>query len=166
MNRMPTMQEMRRLHAAGKLEGPEKQYFQPTKPIEELYDIITDPHEIHNLAGDPQYADVLQHMGGVLLNWMRDTGDVGLIPELDFDEMKRPGDGFEVTGEPRFAPQKKRFSRAVSVTINCATPGASIAYRTDGKEDKIGWKLYREPVTLRPGQVLLAQATRLGFTES
>ena len=166
MNQMPTMQELRRLHAAGKLEGPEKQYFQPTKPIEELYDITADPHEIHNLAGDPHYGDVLQHMGGVLLEWMKTTGDVGLIPELDFDEMKRSGDVFEVTGEPRFAPRKKRFSRAVTVTIHCATPGASIAYRTDGKEDKTGWKLYREPVTLRPGQLLLAQAARLGFTDS
>ena len=44
MNQMPTMQEMRRLFAEGKLKGPQLQYFERPKPIEELYDTTVDPH--------------------------------------------------------------------------------------------------------------------------
>jgi len=166
MNQMPTMQEMRRLNAEGRLQGPEKYYFLPTKPVEELYDTASDPHEIRNLAGDPQYADVLGRLRGALVDWMESVGDVGLIPEPDFDEMKRPGDEYEVTAEPGFSPMKKFFSSTATVSISCPTPGASIAWRTGGEEVSPGWQLYSEPVTLMSGQVLSAKACRLGFSDS
>jgi len=166
MNQMPTMREMRRLNAEGRLQRPEKYYFLPTKPVEELYDTARDPHEVHNLAGDPQYQDELLRLRGALLEWMRAVGDVGLIPEPDFDEMKRPGDEYEVTAEPGFSSMKKFFSSTVTVSLSCPTDGASIAYQVDLKDEKTGWQLYSEPVTLQPGQVLSARACRLGFNDS
>ena len=45
MEQMPTMKEMRRLEAEGKLAGPERLFFRGTKPVEELYDLESDPHE-------------------------------------------------------------------------------------------------------------------------
>jgi uncharacterized sulfatase len=89
MNLMPSMKEMRRLFAEGKLKGAELQYFEPTKPLEELYDTEADPHEVHNLAGDPKYRDVLTRMRQAHLDWARETGDVGLIPEPIFDRLKQ-----------------------------------------------------------------------------
>ena len=38
MDEMPTMKEWRRLAAAGELERSAAIFFQPTKPVEELYD--------------------------------------------------------------------------------------------------------------------------------
>ena len=76
-----TMGELRRLHEAGKLPPAAEYYFSPTKPVEELYDCKNDPHNINNLAADPAYADVLQRMRKVHLQWVQDTKDVGLIPE-------------------------------------------------------------------------------------
>src|SRR5690606_2342912 len=69
MNKMPTMIEMRRLHAAGKLKGAEKLYFRETKPVEELYDTAADPHEIRNLAEDPQHQQTLARLRKVLEDW-------------------------------------------------------------------------------------------------
>jgi uncharacterized sulfatase len=89
MNQMPTMKEMRRLFAEGKLKGAELQYFEPAKPLEELYDTEADPHEVHNLAGDPKYRDVLTRLRQAHLDWARETGDVGLIPEPIFDRLKQ-----------------------------------------------------------------------------
>ena len=168
MNQMPTMQEMRRLNAAGKLKGPKKQYFEPTKPVEELYDTLSDPHEVKNLAGDRQYKDVLERMRNVHLEWVKKTGDIGLIPEPEFDEMKRPGGVSRKTADPWFVRSSPTGSGGQDyITINCATTDASIAYRIDEKGgEKTGWKVYTKHVRLKPGQVMHARACRIGFKDS
>jgi len=168
MNQMPTMQEMRRLNAEGKLEGPQKQYFEETKPVEELYDTATDPHEVKNLADDPKYKDVLRRMRVIHAKWVRETKDMGLIPEPEFDEMKRPGGKYEKTADPVFwAPEWQPEEAARRVTIACPTPGSSIVYRIsgDGQTDS-AWRLYTKSLWLTPGKVLHAKACRIGFKDS
>jgi len=91
MNQMPTMQEWRRVHDEGGLVFPQTTYFEPTKPVEELYDTETDPHETVNLAGDSQYAATLARMRAALDAWLVDVGDIGLIPEPEFESVIRPG---------------------------------------------------------------------------
>jgi arylsulfatase A-like enzyme len=59
--------------------------FWNTKPVEELYDIEKDPWEIHNLAYDPAYKDVVVRMRNALTGWIREVRDVGLIPETEYD---------------------------------------------------------------------------------
>jgi len=167
MNRMPAMQEMRRLNAEGKLKGAQRQYFEPTKPVEELYDTLNDPHEVRNLANDPQYKDVLKRMREAHKDWVMETSDVGLIPEPEFDDMKRPGGEWQKTATPKFSLATEASGEGKHFAITCATEGASIAYRIGGGwKEKAGWKLYTEPVLLKPGQSLYAEACRLGFKDS
>jgi len=168
MNQMPTMQEMRRLNAEGRLEGPQKQYFEPTKPVEELYDTATDPHEVKNLAGDPKYKDVLRRMQVIHAKWVRETRDMGLIPEPEFDEMKRPGGKYEKTAKPIFwAPEWQPGEAVRRVTIVCPTAGSSIVYRIsdDGQTDSL-WRLYTKSVWLAKGKILHTKACRIGFKDS
>lgn len=42
---------------------------------EQLYDLIFDPNEAHNLAGDPSMAKIRADMRSRLERWMRATGD-------------------------------------------------------------------------------------------
>ncbi len=159
---------MRRLNAEGKLKGPQKQYFEETKPVEELYDTATDPHEVKNLADNPKYKDVLRRMRVIHAKWVRETGDMGLIPEPEFDEMKRPGGKYEKTADPIFWAPKWQPGEAVRrVTIACPTAGASIVYRIsgDGQNDS-AWRLYTKSVWLTQGKVLHAKACRIGFKDS
>lgn len=79
--RTPTRGELRRLAAEGKLFGHEKTLMQPTKPIEELYDTKADPYELHNLAGDPEYAPVLDRLRRELRRWLASSPDACLLPE-------------------------------------------------------------------------------------
>lgn len=44
------------------------------RQVDELYDMQADPLELENLAVDPDHADAVEEMRGVLLAWMRDTG--------------------------------------------------------------------------------------------
>jgi hypothetical protein len=162
MNQMPTMQEMRRLSAAGKLKGPQMQYFEETKPVEELYDTASDPYEVRNLAADPRYWDVLERMRKAHIKWVKETGDIGRIPEPEFDEMKRPGGQWQKTTTPTFG-YTRTSGEDKHITITCATEGASIAYRI-GKGS--GWKLYTEPIPLKTGRVLYSKACRIGFRDS
>jgi uncharacterized sulfatase len=160
MNQMPTMQEWRRLNAEGKLTGPQKLFFRESKPIEELYDCIEDPDEINNLAGDPLHQEVLKRLRGEHRKWMEETGDVGLIPEPEFDAMKWPKGKPETTALPYF------INKGEKIEIGCLTPGASITYRMDDNfKAKTGWQLYTAP-SERAGQTITAKACRIGFSGS
>ncbi|MEQ9379344.1 MAG: sulfatase, partial [Pirellulales bacterium] len=76
-----TMHEIRRLHARGELPPASELFMADHKPAEELYDLANDPHEINNLASDPAYLDTLNTLRNAHLDWVRDTRDLGLIPE-------------------------------------------------------------------------------------
>lgn len=92
MDEMPTMREMRRLHAAGRLHGPPAHFFLEVKPAEELYDTQTDPYEINNLADDPAHGETLAKMRGAHLAWMSETKDLGLLPEPELLRLREACD--------------------------------------------------------------------------
>ena len=51
------------------------------RPAEELYDLETDPAEVHNLAGDPAYARLLEDFRARLAAWRAEQGDDRTGPE-------------------------------------------------------------------------------------
>jgi N-sulfoglucosamine sulfohydrolase len=163
MDEMPTMKEWRRLAAAGELEGPPAIFFQPKKPVEELYDTQTDLFEVNNLAGDEKYAGVLARLRAAHEKWRADTGDVGLIPEAELNEQRRPGGKWSVTAEPKIDVGNGK------ATLSCPTEGASIAYRV-GKQLSSGeaghWNLYSQPVSISAGETIQCKACRLGYRDS
>ena len=84
-----TMNELRRLHEAGKLPPKAEFFFSQTKPVEELYDCNADPYEVNNLAKDPEYGNILKRMRQAHLDWVQDTRDLGLIPEPILTERRQ-----------------------------------------------------------------------------
>jgi uncharacterized sulfatase len=80
-----TMKEIRRVHAAGNMPEAAALFMAPVKPAEELYDLKKDPHEIRNLAGQPKHIERLKRMREAHLQWVRDTGDLGLLPEAEIE---------------------------------------------------------------------------------
>jgi len=58
--------------------------FWETKPAEELYNVTTDPHEVKNLADDPEYWETLIRMRQALKNRITEIHDIGFIPEGEF----------------------------------------------------------------------------------
>ena len=80
-----TMMEIRRAEKERTLTEIGKLFSASRKPVEELYDVQEDPHEIRNLASDPKYAQKLIKMRKSLAKWQRDIGDIGLIPEAEIE---------------------------------------------------------------------------------
>jgi uncharacterized sulfatase len=80
-----TMKEIRRCERAGELTEAMELFSTDRKPVEELYDLQSDPHEINNLALEPAAADKLAELRGALAEWQIRIGDVGLIPEPEIE---------------------------------------------------------------------------------
>ena len=83
MDMLDTSKELRRLQAAGALKGGHAFFMADGKPVEELYDLRNDPHELVNLAESPAHRETLETLRGAHLDWVRSTVDTGLIPESD-----------------------------------------------------------------------------------
>ena len=65
------------------------------RPAEELYDLGSDPDELHNLAGQPATTKTQSELRGELDEWMKSQGDKGTVfgkPRLlsDPEEMETP----------------------------------------------------------------------------
>jgi N-sulfoglucosamine sulfohydrolase len=50
---------------------------------EELYDLASDPHEIHNLIGRPAFASIHDDLRQRLDDWIVESGDLGFEPDSD-----------------------------------------------------------------------------------
>lgn len=77
--------QWRELHKAGKLRGAEKQFFE-AKPIEQLFDCETDPHQVNNLASDPNYQDVLLDLRSRMQRKVKQLPDLSFYPESHLTE--------------------------------------------------------------------------------
>ena len=78
--KMLAYQQWRTLYREGKLNAAQRQFFEP-KPVETLYDVEADPHEINNLAGDSAHADVLADLRGRLQERVKGLPDLSFYPE-------------------------------------------------------------------------------------
>lgn len=62
----PALHIMRVLKWQGRLTPEQAFFFLDRKPGEELYDLINDPHELNNLAKDPEYFQVKNSLENIL----------------------------------------------------------------------------------------------------
>ena len=86
MFQTPTTRIWKEMFDQGKLSAIQAKVWKE-KPVEELFDLQTDPDETKNLAADevwvqnPSNAAQLAKMRDATKQWMKDTLDVGVMPE-------------------------------------------------------------------------------------
>lgn len=161
--RIPTMQELLRLREEGKLNSAQAQWFRESKAPEELFDCKNDPHELNNLANDPNYKTKLEELKTEMDRWLEAIGDQPNLPERELisqlwnDKTEQP-----ITSNPVISSSDGK------ITITCPTEGASIGYKLVNKagETSKGWMIYEAPFMLQEGNSLQVQAHRIGFKKS
>lgn len=77
----PVWTLMRVLHERGQLDRAQRPFMASERPGEELYDLRADPHEVRNVAGDPQHAAALAEHASLLDDWLLQSNDLGLLDE-------------------------------------------------------------------------------------
>jgi arylsulfatase A-like enzyme len=79
----PVLRLLKELHAQGKLTPAQDFLCQPRMPDEELYDLKSDPDEIHNLSAStkPAHQAELKKLRAVLEQWIEQTQDQGRVFE-------------------------------------------------------------------------------------
>lgn len=78
----PMLALMNVMNMKGKLTPAQALFMAAKKPKEELFDLRKDPHEIHNVAGDPEYQVVLKEMRGEMAKWRKTINDKPVTEEF------------------------------------------------------------------------------------
>ncbi len=153
---LDSMQELWNLLDSGELNTAQKRWFQ-ARPAEELYDTLIDPHELHNLAGNPAHKAVLLRMRAALEDWQKSAEDWGAIPEEQMVRQFWPD-----LKQPKTAAPEMLIQEDGRLHIRCATEGASIGFRLgDGR-----WRIYTGPLDIPRDTQVMAKAVRYGWQES
>ena len=149
------MIELWELLESGKLNTEQRTWFEPTGS-ERLYHLPSDPFELHNLAGEQEYAAELDRLRQAYEGFRGRVPDWSEGTETTMVDRMWPG------GEqPRTAPPLIE-SKGGWLTLRPAEPHTSIAYRVgDGQE-----RLYTTPFLLTSGSSITARSVRYGYRES
>ena len=80
-NGVPITGELRAVREAGALPAGAQWFRRASRPVEELFDVTSDPDELSDLAGDAACGPDLGRLRDDLNRWMRATRDTGILPE-------------------------------------------------------------------------------------
>ncbi len=174
-NQSDILQEWFRLQAAGQLSGDAALWMRTHRPAEELYDTVTDPHHVRDLAADPDYRPQLMRMRQAVDEWMARIDDQGRINEPEMIQRMWPGGVQPETAAPFILPRRTTAVPArepsaaldgpTEVVIYVPTQGASVGYTTDAGPRAV-WRLYTGPILVDRPMTVRAKAIRYGYKES
>ncbi|NLX96200.1 MAG: sulfatase-like hydrolase/transferase [Rhodopirellula sp.] len=104
--------EITRMAGLGKLNAAQLAYAGPTRPLEELYDTEKDPQQLDNLAGLPEYREVLERMRQAHGQWIEETRDLGFLSETDSRLRSEGATPYEMARQPEEYPQQRIVTAA------------------------------------------------------
>lgn len=147
------------------LNSSQNYWFQP-KTNEELYDCKNDPFQLNNIANNPLYAKKMQKLRKLVIEQFEDKLDYGKYNEADLINIMWPNGIQPKTSTVNYTIINK------TITLNCATEGASISYlmvdktATEQITQNSKWQLFTKPIKLAPNSKIIAKASRIGYKES
>lgn len=102
-------------------------------------------------------------LGGVMF-WQYKQDSSGTLLGKLWSDLN--GGGTSTVATPVFSPGGGTYSSAQSVTISCATSGATIRYTTNGSDPTSSSAVYTGPITVSSTTTVRARAFRAGMSDS
>lgn len=113
MFQTPTTRIWKEMFDAGQLNDIQAKVWR-NKPVEELFDLQTDPDEVVNLADAPEHAERVAAMRLATIRWMKKILDTGVFPEHDFHQL-----GGDRGPRAYTVAHRDRVERLVDVSVTC-----------------------------------------------
>jgi hypothetical protein len=137
------MAELKDLFEEGKLNALQNQWFEPRAPAV-LYDLNTDPFELHNLLEDAEgdHAEILEKLRAALDAELASlpNGDMGALPEAEIAERMWPGGRQPTTPAPILEVDRS----LQTFTLVEQEAGSSLMYRLMGCGQDAEWFVFGE----------------------
>lgn len=115
--KMPATTSWEAAFQAGKTNEVQSRFWQE-KPAEELYDTSKDPWEVNNLAGDPEYQEVLARMRAANREHLLRIRDSGFLPEAMMVEMgNEAGSIYALVRDSKRYPLEQLMTAAEMATV-------------------------------------------------
>ena len=83
-DRKSSFRELRKLYQAGELDAHAKRLWARQKPVEEFYDLRSDPHELVNLAKSNEHQETKNELADRLRRWILESRDSGFLTEAEY----------------------------------------------------------------------------------
>lgn len=124
-----SLRELHRVRAEGG-DTEESKALWTRRPYEELYDLHTDPQELHNLADQAVLAGVKERLAASLRAWMIETRDTAFLPE---PEMHRRAIAagltpYEMARDPALYPVEEVLSAAEAASRGAPAPAEAFRH--------------------------------------
>lgn len=108
----PTTRVWFDLYKSGKATEAQSIFWRAPKAPEELYDLITDPDEVKNLAASPQHQEVLAKFRQAQSGLAAKIRDVGLLPEGEIHSRSTGGAPYTMGHDDAKYPFARVFAAA------------------------------------------------------
>lgn len=139
---------------------PEQKTWFADKPVEELYDLRSDPWQLHNIAAQQAAQPMLAEFREKLEQWRNQTNDTSIISEAQMVKDMQDAEGKTRVTLP---PVSEINPVTGKLYIASRTEGASVGYRIDNQP----WQLYTGALTLPlNAKTVETKAVRYGWEES
>jgi uncharacterized sulfatase len=116
MFQTPTTRAWKQLHDQGKLTAAQDAYWKP-KPPEELYDLRSDPDEVHNLAGSEAHQAVLKKLRQAQKDLAAKIRDVGFLPEGELHSRSKGSSPYDMGHDDSKYPFRRIFETAEKASL-------------------------------------------------
>ena len=125
---VPITGELRKARTAGTLPPGADWFARSRRPAEELHDVVADPDELRDLAGEAAHMEMLTRLRETLRAWMRETRDTGILPEpILRREARRAGSEWAIfhPGEAAAAAAAARYDAILAAAWDVADQPAA-----------------------------------------
>ena len=127
--------EFYRLADPKKMTPPQWHFAGPTRSVEELYDCDKDPQNLQNLSGSTSHKKVLNRLRRELNNHLKESRDLGFLPEYEAWKLFENSSGWEVGNSGKVdlqiickAAEQVAEAKEKSLLANLKSRNASVRY--------------------------------------